>query len=689
MTRPVNRGWSAFLMVAGLAMLALRTWIGLDHPLPLGALGHPLILRANKLSGWLTAGLFQEQWRGSTTCANLVWELLPAALFATGLAGWCLTATPEARWPRFSPRPAAALAIASFVCITAGLSWFCFRGMPHVQDSIAQQFQAQLFARGQAYASAPPVADQLANEFVVQDRGRWYAQYPPMQPALLALGVLAGAPWLINPLAGALAILLLYRTAKIAYGAPTAGAALALCIVSPFLWFMSAERMNHTATLLFLSGALCSIAPALRRRPGRLPWWRYGAGALCLGLAISSRPLCGVAVAVPMLAAMLLTSRGPERENPDRERGAAGAFRTLSVPLAGIALGLCVGVLPLLTFNTATTGSPFRSGYEVLWGSSGWGFGNSQWGPPHTPLLGLVHTVTNWDAAAKYLFEWPIPSLLPLLGLAALRRRTPMDWLLSGTLLTLSAAYFPYFFQDLCLGPRFLYAGMPALILLSARGLRGCGLYLARHRGIMPRRGISVVARAAVGCSVVGLAVNLPLLLRWYGDGFWGTTDVLTRQVHSQQVHHALVVVQDYNFARRVRLHRLGVSDRAIHSAVADLDERWIDDQVTATAGLRPTVRAAELTRVLGDTAADPRRGHRRTRVQWIDYQGHSTNANLGFYANTPWPEGQDVIYAVDLGPDNRELFRTYPGRQVWRYAYDATAGDFRLQPVEGQITSR
>jgi hypothetical protein len=36
---------------------------------------------------------------------------------------------------------------------------------------------------------------------------RWFGKYPPGFPAVLALGVLAGAPWLVNPVAAALAVL--------------------------------------------------------------------------------------------------------------------------------------------------------------------------------------------------------------------------------------------------------------------------------------------------------------------------------------------------------------------------------------------------------------------------------------------------------------------------------------------------
>jgi hypothetical protein len=264
-----------------------------------------------------------------------------------------------------------------------------------------------------------------------------------------------------------------------------------------------------------------------------------------------------------------------------------------------------------------------------------------------------------------------------------------MDWVLGGILAGLTLGYFPYFFQDLCFGPRFLYAGMPALILLSARGLRGWGLLLARLRRIPPRQSFSVVARAVVLCSAAGLAVNLPLLLCEYGSIYWGTSDLLTREVRARGLHHALVLIQDFSQARRVLLHRLGVSHHAAQGAVADLDERWIDDQVARTASLSPQERAAELERVFRDAVAHPDPALRRTHLPWKDYLGESTGASLGFYANTPWPARQDVIYAVDLGAENEALLRAYPGRAVWTFRYDPAAGKFQVRPMARQTTSR
>lgn len=679
MSAAAIRRASVPLLVAAFVLLAVRTWIGLDHPLPWGAAGNPLVLRANKLSGWLTAGQVLGRWSNAAAAVDLLWELLPTLLFAAGLAGWCYTAGPSRTRPRLRIARPELLAGLLVLGIAATISRFCFGGIPHVQDSIAQQFQAQLFARGLAYGSVPPAGDQLVNEFVVIDHGRWYAQYPPVHALLLAVGHWLRVPWLVVPLIGALSGVFIYYAARAAYGRSTAVLALALFCVSPFIWFMSGEQMNHTTTLLLVSAALWMFAPALGRRLVALPLWRGGIGAVLLGLAVATRPLCGAMFALPLLLGVVSQER---------------AIRKAGLPRGGLLLllgaGLVLGVLPLLAFNAATTGSPLRSGYEIQWGNSGWGFGTSQWGPPHTPALGLAHAVTNWDAVGKYLFEWPVPSLLPLVGLVGLRRRTRMDGVLTGTLVSLTLGYFPYFFQDLCFGPRFLYAGVPAFILLSARGLRGWGLLVARLRRIPARQSFSVIARAVALCSAAGLAVNVPLLLREYGSTYWGTSDLLTREVREKGIHHALVLIQDFSQARRVRLHRLGVSHHAAQGAVDDLDERWIDDQVARTASLPPKERAAELERVFLEAVAHPDPAVRRTHLPWKDYLGESTGASLGFYANTPWPDQQDVIYAADLGAEeNGALLRAYPDRSVWTFRYDPAVGKFHVRPMERQITSR
>lgn len=656
------------LLAAATVLLTVRTWIALDHRLPWGALGDPLVLRTNKLSGWLTAGTVLGRWSWGTVAANALWELLPAAFFAVGLSLWLCHAPP--RRSRLLPLRRPAVPCLLLFAVASLISRFCFDAIPHVQDTIAQQLQAQIFASGRWYAPSPPDADRLANEFVIQDQGRWYAQYPPMQPALLALGILAGMPWVVNPLLSAVSGFFLYRAARRAYGHFTGAAALFLFCLSPLVWFMSGEWMNHGAMLFFVAAALWTLAPAYTRRPKPLSLGRVLVGGLCLGLAVSSRPLCGVAVALPMIVGALAAASSKPSRLISRALGLGG--------------GLLLGAAPLLAFNAATTGSPLRSGYEARWESSGWGFGSSQWGPPHTLEAGLRHTLTNWDAMGKYLFEWPLPGLFLLLGVLALRRKTRMDAVLAGILASVTLAYLPYFYQDLCLGPRFLYVALPAFVILSVRGLQGFASLLSARRGLSLRSGLSLMARMVIVCAAAGLALNLPLLFRWYGSSFWGTNRLLTDAVRRQNVHQAVVFIQDYNHARRVRLTRLGVSWSTAHAAVTDLDERWIDRLIDTARELPAEQQGHSVERQLAAAINDPARPHRRKNLWWIDYQGPSSNVSLGFHANTPYPERQDVLYAVAMSPEeNDALLRSYPNRTAWLYNYNQTTGDFTLRPLK------
>ena len=86
--------------------------------------------------------------------------------------------------------------------LTNVISWFVFDHIPHVQDTVAQLFQAKLFAAGKLYLPSPPLPQFFDLMHVIND-GRWYSQYPPGHPLLLLLGVLIHAPWIINPLLGA------------------------------------------------------------------------------------------------------------------------------------------------------------------------------------------------------------------------------------------------------------------------------------------------------------------------------------------------------------------------------------------------------------------------------------------------------------------------------------------------------
>lgn len=658
-------------------MLAARDWIILGHPQRrwMGVYGDPNVLLANKLSGWFHLGVVMGQWRLSWCLAGIFWEWLPALVFGLGLL-LVLRRFPcpaRLRLPRRFPWPAALAG--GLLLGTAAIAWCCFGGIPHVQDSIAQQFQAEIFARGLLFAPVPAGSEFFSSEFLIQHQGKWFAQYPPMQAALLALGSLAGVPWLVNPVLGALSGLLIYGAARRVYGARVALAASLFYAASPFVWFMSAERMNHGATLFFIAAAFYLYAPALSDRSNLHPV-RWLAGALALGLAASARPLDAAAVALPLLLGVLW----PRPCAVDEDECSGWPWNVLPyAPLVGI--GLLIGVAPLLVFNWATTGSPLVSGYELLWGNSGWGFGKAQWGPPHTPAIGLEHLLSNWDGAAKYLFEWPLPCLVPLAGLCCLPRWRRMDRVLVGTLASLTLAYLPYFYQDLCLGPRFLYAGMPAFAILSARGLFAAGAAWGAWKAGHPRRGVQLATQTTAFCAAAGLLFNLPVLFQWYGNSFWGTNRTLVDSARDMRLGKSIIFIRDYAHARVLDMVEMGVSRRVAQGAVERLDERWLDRMLDEAAAYPRSTRGAWLEASLDAAICSPRHHHKRVHPPWVDWQGYTASVYSGLWANTPWPDEQQVLFALDRGPRNRELLRHYPDRTPWRFDFDAQSWDFCLMP--------
>ena len=71
----------------------------------------------------------------------------------------------------------------------------------------------------------------------------------------LAIGLIAHAEWLVNPLLGGIGTILVFFTARGLYGRRLARAAAFLWAVSAWVVFMSASYMNHVgAVTLALAG---------------------------------------------------------------------------------------------------------------------------------------------------------------------------------------------------------------------------------------------------------------------------------------------------------------------------------------------------------------------------------------------------------------------------------------------------
>lgn len=365
----------------------------------------------------------------------------------------------------------AGAAFVFFFC--AGYNLFVFDRAPHIHDEAAYLFQARIFLTGGVTAPLPPVPEAFDFPHVV-NVGRWYTIYPPGFPLLLALGLLAGAPWLINPLLAGIAIILFYGLGVEIYDRRVGILAALLGAVSIWLLLMSSTMMSHTASMVFNALFLLFFFRSLRA-----PTVVHGlAAGASLGLAILIRPYNAAVFALPFLLVLGVRTL---RYFKLRWKNA------LALGLAGAAaLGL------FLAYNAATTGEPLTFGYTARYGQSY----SVIFGRPatldydYTPLVAAMQSGENMAAINAYLFGWPLTSLwlFPFALWSGLRRREERGrgiLLLTG-FLSMTVGFFFFWGAFVVLGARMFFDALPLLVLLSAKGLESAPGLLA---GRWPRLG--------------------------------------------------------------------------------------------------------------------------------------------------------------------------------------------------------
>lgn len=619
-------------------------------------------------AAWLGSARAEEMSAYWATIADwAIWLaiLLPIAWLAQRLWGGRIDAFFEAARSRFlAVAPVAfALGIAtiSFI-VSALLSGLIFQHSPHLVDTVAQMFQARIFAAGSLSAPAPEAIEFFTASHLVRHSGAWFSQYPPGHSALLAPAVIAGFPWLVNPVLTAGTVALLVALARRMFGPGIARLAGLLYLVSPFALFMGASYMNHVSTTFFLTLALYATVRLVIEGELR---WTIVAG-LGLGAAATIRPLEALAWALVLGTWLLL------------RRGLKPTILTAAVS--------AIGAAPLLAYNAATTGHAFRFGYTLLWGGGhGLGFHTDPWGEPFTPLTSFANTALDFQRLNVLLFDWPFPSLLFLLVALALLGRRRRVGVLAALFVAAPVAYFFYWHRDNYLGPRFLHASLVPAVLLTAVGIGWFDSAVGRWR---PAFRIIVVAGL-----LMGVALNLPAR----AGSLAGLEPEMKLNPEpaaaSRGVDEALVLVKVGWGSRLIgRLWGWGVPASEVESSYRRVDgcrlqllldearARSSEGEETAAVrhwlrGQLADLRAARLpvTRGLLPDASvrvDTRRPLAEPcRVEVArDRAGFTVYGSL-VWRNDPWLRG-GLVYARSLGPEHDpRIRRDYADRPHFLYA--------------------
>ena len=545
--------------------------------LPIGAWLDTTFARAGTSlnAGWLTG----------TSAVGLLTFAVMIVLRRGNLAAWCSAALHRLAsvWehhPRWSTFAVATLA--GFVYLIT--AWFVFDARPLTIDEVVQTLQARAFAGGGLWFPLDANPEFRSIMHMVEQEGRWYGQFPPGGPAMLALGELLNAPWIVNPVCGAVSVaafatLLRWSgvRASVSLGATTAFA------FAPFVVFQSASHMNHVTALMWLLISAAALVRATRDDGSRVHALVCGVG---LGLAATIRPLDAATWALPAAAWLCWHAA---------RRRAVGALLWSGV-------GVAVVFTALFWVNARTTGGPLTFGYTVLWGEShGLGFHTSPWGESHTVERGVALTAMYLSRLNEYLFELPIPSLAaPLAAVALTRRSSPLEryFFASGALLL--GAYFAYWHDGFYPGPRFMFPLAPVAALLFARLP---GLVAERWPAASVSRGVGAAYVSAV---VLGLWLVLPPRIHVYARAFPTMRWDYDALADGAGASGTTVLVRESWGAQVVRrLWALGVSRSLTEVLYRNVDTCGLDDMAARLEqeGTRGPAAEERLRPMLADSA--------------------------------------------------------------------------------------
>jgi 4-amino-4-deoxy-L-arabinose transferase-like glycosyltransferase len=439
-----------------------------------------------------------------------------------------------------------------------------------LEDEVAYLFQAKTLALGRLTVPTPSVPEAFWTPFVLDHQGQRFGKYPPGWPGLLMGGVLAGVPWLVNPLLAALSLYLVFRLGETLYDARTGLLAAALGLTSPLFFVLSGSFLSHLASLVWL---LLFSLWFIWIVQGRSAWYAVGAG-VALGMAFLTRSLTAVAYAAPFIVYSLVQLAW--RKQPHWPR-------YLLVAAAG---GAMASLLPL--YQWAVTGDPWLNPYLLWWSYDRIGFGPGIGAMPggHSPYYAWINLKQDLSRAATDVIGWPALSWVPLVLGLALRPRRARDWALFAPFACLVIAYLFYWIGSPARlwGPRYYFEGFGGLWLLSSVGLLKVWDWARtqRHAWLRP-----LLVGGLVLMLAANLTLNLPSRLE-EAHGFYGITRAQLDPIQEADLHNALVIVY---------------ADRWLeYAAMLSSMSPLLDDEIVYARGGAPETNAAVIAAFPGRT---------------------------------------------------------------------------------------
>jgi hypothetical protein len=432
--------------------------------------------------GLLSGTMIAASWRHFELIGILVRYalLLPAVLYALGRPGLIAGSIGGGR-------RSAQLVIAAFLLVAAAVSWYVGGGVM-IPDESSYRFQARTLAAGRLMAPAPPGAPEhpvnvpvpLNFTHQVISKSGWYSKYPIGWPAVLAVPERMHLGWLVNPVLGALLLVLIGYIAREVFGSAVVLPAIAMAALSAYMLANSVGRMSHGLSSVLVAAATLFCVQGLNT--GKLS--RFAWMFVLIIVAFHVRPFTAFVTAVVLGVGSLIGTRNR---------------RGLCLRVAAIgAVAAALAIASVMLYNWRFTGDPLLSPYALFRGTK----------IPRELMVTTGQLAANlksvWRFALQSTLLYTFPFLAPLIvyRFRAARSNSMAPWLLLALPCILVPAHLVQFEGSASiLGERYWFEGYFGAVILAADGL----VHLI-GKWKPDRRAVRAVTTAIIAAQVVIMA---------------------------------------------------------------------------------------------------------------------------------------------------------------------------------------
>jgi hypothetical protein len=340
-----------------------------------------------------------------------------------------------------SPRVTAACIIALSFFASLFVTFSTLESFPNSSDEYAYLYQARTISEGKLWEAAHELHDFFYFNHIASKDGIAVSRFPPGWPLILSSAYYIGInPILVNPILGAVLLIVFFSFVSRFYNARIAVWSLIALALSSFYIFNSASFFSHTSCALFV---LCFVYGSYMYFQSPKPQYLLIAG-FCLALVAITRYYTAILIFIPFFFFFV---------------------RNCKLDCVKAFFWLALGAAPCLAFlfwyNYSITGNP-------LLPVTMWAYANESLGfvRGHTVLKGIEHVVRwfgmflYWCSPAILIFY--ILALIDKVRDAATRWTHPEDYFM----IILVAGYFFYYqIGGNQYGPRFLFEALPFAIV--------------------------------------------------------------------------------------------------------------------------------------------------------------------------------------------------------------------------------